>query len=56
MKTLALALLPLMMGAATMSWAQTQMIKPARVLFLVGGAYHNYDELPAALVQKLHDQ
>jgi uncharacterized protein len=53
MKTLALALLPLMMGAATMSWAQTQMIKPARVLFLVGGAYHNYDELPAALVQKL---
>ena len=53
MKTLALVLLPLLAGVVSASFAQTQTTKPARVLFLVGGAYHNYDELPAALVQRL---
>ncbi len=41
------------MGAVRISSAQIQTAKPARVLFLVGGAYHDYDKLPATLVEKL---
>lgn len=40
------------MGPAILSSAEPP-VRSAKVLFLVGGLYHNYDELPAALAPKL---
>ena len=52
MNRLAFALLPLLFMASAAASAAGP-VRSAKVLFLVGGAYHNYDELPAALVPKL---
>lgn len=51
MKRLPLTLLVLLLAFPGISSAGPA--RSAKVLFLVGGVYHNYDELPAALVPKL---
>jgi hypothetical protein len=51
MKSVAITLLPLLLSPLHLSSAEPA--KSAKVLFLVGGLYHDYDELPAALTQKI---
>lgn len=51
MKSFLLVVLPLLIGSAGFSAAAPA--KSAKVLFLVGGLYHDYDELPSVLAQKL---
>ncbi len=51
MKTFAPALFAFFLGAAAIS--ATPPPKTARVLFLVGGLYHDYDQLPPTLVENL---
>ncbi len=51
MKRLVWSILLAIIGAA---FGYSQAAKSARVLFLVGGLYHDYDQLPATLVTNLH--
>jgi type 1 glutamine amidotransferase len=51
MKALAFALTLLLMSLTPVSAALA--VKSAKVLFLVGGLYHDYDQLPATLSEKL---
>jgi uncharacterized protein len=38
------------------SLATAQTAKPSKILFLVGGLYHNYDELPQKLTENLRER
>ncbi len=53
MKLLLLASLLLTVNALP---GNAQASKPTKVLFLVGGLYHNYDQLPQKLVENLQDR
>lgn len=44
---------PLLLGLAALNAAGADTKQPVKVLFLVGGLYHNYDQLPRELVQNL---
>jgi type 1 glutamine amidotransferase len=54
MKLLALSILwAALWTSSGISSAYPQTVKPVKVLFLVGGLYHDYDQLPATLIANL---